>query len=56
MPLVFDKKANETEKLKKQFEVEKAALERKVGELTIVIDWLKKKQEQALGLRKKRNS
>ncbi len=56
MPLVFDKKANETEKLKKQFEVEKAALERKVGELTIDIDWLKKKQEQALELRKKRNS
>ena len=56
MPLVFDKKANETEKLKKQFEVEKEALERKVGELTIDIDWLKKKQEQALGLRKKRNS
>ena len=54
MPSVFDKKANETEKLKKQFEAEKAALERKIGELTI--DWLKKKQEQALELRKKRNS
>jgi transposase len=42
MPSVFDKKANETEKLKKQFEAEKAALERKIGELTIDIDWLKK--------------
>jgi transposase len=52
MPLVFDKKANETEKLKQQFEVEKAALERKIGELTIDIDWLKKKQEQASQLRK----
>jgi transposase-like protein len=50
MPSVFDKKANETEKLKKQFEAEKAALERKIGELTIDIDWLKKKQEQALEL------
>jgi len=56
MPLVFDKKANETEKLKKQFEVEKTALERKIGELTIDIDWLKKKQEQALEMKKKRNS
>ena len=56
MPSVFDKKANGIEKLKKQFEVEKAALERKIGELTIDIDWLKKKQEQALELRKKRNS
>lgn len=56
MPSVFDKKANGTEKLKKQFEAEKAALERKIGELTIDIDWLKKKQEQALELRKKRNS
>jgi len=56
MPLVFDKKANEAEKLKKQFEAEKAALERKVGELTIDIDWLKKKQAQALEMRRKRNS
>jgi len=56
MPSVFDKKATETEKLKQQFEVEKAALERKIGELTIDIDWLKKKQIQALELRKKRNS
>lgn len=56
MPSVFDKKAAETEKLKQQFEEEKAVLERKIGELTIDIDWLKKKQAQALELRKKRNS
>jgi len=40
MPLVFDKKASETERLKQEFEVEKAALEPKVGELTIDLDWL----------------
>ena len=54
MPSVFDKKASETEKLKQEFEAEKAALERKVGELTIDIDWLKKKQIQVLELRKKK--
>ena len=54
MPLVFDKKASETEKLKQEFEVEKAALERKVGELTIDLDWLKKKQIQVLEMRKKK--
>jgi transposase len=54
MPSVFDKKASETEKLKQEFEVEKAALERKVGELTINLDWLKKKQVQVLELRKKK--
>lgn len=37
---VFDKKATTTEKLKRKFQAEKVALERKVGELTIDLDWL----------------
>ena len=42
MPGVFDKKARETEKLKQEFEVEKAVLECKIAEFTIDLDWLKK--------------
>jgi len=54
MATVFDKKANETEKLKIEYEAEKEALITKIGQLTIDIDWLKKKQVEALELRKKR--
>jgi len=54
MATVFDKKANETEKLKVEHEAEKEALVNKIGQLTIDIDWLKKKQVEALELRKKR--
>ena len=54
MATVFDKKTNETEKLKIEYEAEKEALVTKIGQLTIDIDWLKKKQAEALELRKKR--
>ena len=54
MATVFDKKTNETEKLKIEYEAEKEALVTKIGQLTIDIDWLKKKQVEALELRKKR--
>ena len=54
MATVFDKKTNETEKLKIEHEAEKEALVTKIGQLTIDIDWLKKKQVEALELRKKR--
>ena len=42
MATVFDKKTNETEKLKIEYEAEKEALVTKIGQLTIDIDWLKK--------------
>ena len=54
MAVVFDKKANETEKLKQEHEAEKEALVTKIGQLTIDIDWLKKKQVEVLELKKKR--
>ena len=54
MAVVFDKKANETEKLKQEHEAEKEALVNKIGQLTIDIDWLKKKQVEVLELKKKR--
>lgn len=54
MATVFDKKTNEAEKLKLENEAEKEALVSKIGQLTMDIDWLKKKQVEALELRKKR--
>jgi transposase len=54
MATVFDKKTNDTEKLKIEYEAEKEALVTKIGQLTIDIDWLKKTQVEALELRKKR--
>ncbi|WP_405054401.1 transposase [Tepidibacillus marianensis] len=42
MPAVFDKKNNEIEELKKEYEAEKEALVKKIGELTLDVDWLKK--------------
>ncbi len=54
MATVFDKKTNEAEKIKLEYEAEKEALVNKIGQLTIDIDWLKKKQVEALELRKKR--
>lgn len=54
MATVFDKKTNDTEKLKIEYEAEKEALVTKIGQLTIDIDWLKKKQVEVLELRKKR--
>jgi len=54
MATVFDKKTNEAEKIKLEYEAEKEALVTKIGQLTIDIDWLKKKQVEALELREKR--
>lgn len=54
MPAVFDKKNNEVEKIKKEHEEEKEALVKKIGELTLDVDWLKKKQDQISQMKKKR--
>jgi transposase-like protein len=55
MATVFDKNTNETEKLKTAYEAEKEALVTKIGQLTIDIDWLKKKQVEVLELRRKKH-
>jgi transposase-like protein len=54
MATVFDKKTNDTERLKIEYEAEKEALVTKIGQLTIDIDWLKKKQVEVLELRRKK--
>jgi len=56
MAVVFDKKATELERLKQEHEAEREALVSKIGQLTLDVDWLKKKQAQGLELRKKRRS
>jgi len=56
MPIVFDKKATKLEKLQQEHEAEREALVSKIGQLTLDVDWLKKKQIQASELRKKRRS
>lgn len=53
MPAVFDKKNENIEKLKQEHEEEKELLVNKIGELTMDVDWLKKKQKQISQLKKK---
>jgi transposase len=55
MSVVFDKKASETEKLKQEFEAEKEDLFNQIGQLTVELNWLKKKQQQVSDWKKKRN-
>ncbi|MEV2811857.1 hypothetical protein ABND62_21755 [Paenibacillus larvae] len=40
--MVFEKKNNETDKLRKEYESKKEHLQKLVGQLTVEIDWLKK--------------
>lgn len=41
--MVFDKKSSETEKMKKEYQSKQEHLEKLVGQLTVEVDWLKKK-------------
>ena len=40
---VFEKKTNEAEKMRKEYESKQEHLEKLVGQLTVEVDWLKKK-------------
>jgi putative transposase len=40
---VFEKKASEADKVRKEYEAKQEHLEKLVGQLTIEVDWLKKK-------------
>ena len=54
MSSVFDKKGEDVNKVKKEYEEEKEILIKKIGELSMDVDYLKKKQNQVLQMRKKR--
>lgn len=55
MPAVFDKKATEKENMKKEHDAEKEDLINQIGQLTVEKNWLKKKQQQASELRKRKS-
>lgn len=54
MSSAFNKKSDENAKATKALEEEKEALERKVGQLTMEMEWLKKKQQQVLEMKRKK--
>jgi putative transposase len=41
--MVFEKKSSEADKIKKEYESKQEHLEKLVGQLTVEVDWLKKK-------------
>jgi transposase len=41
--MVFEKKSSEADKMKKEYESKQEHLEKLVGQLTVEVDWLKKK-------------
>lgn len=43
MPMIFNKKEKQVEKLKKSHEQEKEELVKEIGQLTVEVNWLKKK-------------
>ncbi|ALX48761.1 transposase [Lentibacillus amyloliquefaciens] len=53
MPVVFDKKSTEMEQLKQEHEAEKEELINQIGQLTVDMNWLKKKQQQVSDWRRK---
>lgn len=54
MSAVFNKKNEDVDKLKQEHEDEKELLVKKIGEVTLDVDWLKKKQIQISQMKKKR--
>lgn len=54
MPSVFDKKGDDVNKIKMEHEEEKEILIKKIGELSMDVDYLKKKQNQVLQMRRKK--
>ena len=53
LPSLFTRGASETEKMRKQHEAEKEELTRQIGQLTIEINWLKKKSAEVHQRRRK---
>ena len=54
MATVFDKKGESIEKVKQEYEAEKELLVKKIGELTLDVDFLKKKHNQIAEMRKRK--
>ena len=54
MATVFDKKGESIDKVKEEYEAEKELLVKKIGELTLDVDFLKKKHNQVLEMRRRK--
>ena len=54
MPSVFAKKGEDIDKIQKEHEEEKETLIKKIGELSMDVDYLKKKHEQVSQMRRKK--
>lgn len=54
MSAVFDKKGETIEKIQKEHEEEKELLIKKIGELSMDVDYLKKKHNQVSQMRRKK--
>ena len=54
MATVFDKKGESIDKVKEEYEAEKERLVKKIGELTLDVDFLKKKHKQVSEMRKRK--
>ena len=55
LPAVFSKKATDIEKLNQEHEAEKEELINQIGQLTVDLNWLKKKQQQNSQWQRKKN-
>lgn len=55
MPTVFDKESAEIEKVKQEYEAEKEELVNQIGQLTVDMNWLKKKQQQVYDWKRKKH-
>jgi len=53
LPRLFTRGASEIEKMRKQYEAEKEELTRQIGQLTIEVNWLKKKSAELNQRRRK---
>lgn len=53
LPSLFTRGTSETEKMRKQYEAEKEELTRQIGQLTIEVNWLKKKSAEIHQRRRK---
>lgn len=46
LPSLFTRGASETEKMRKQYEKEKDQLTQQIGQLSVELNWLKKKSDE----------
>lgn len=53
LPSLFTRGASEVEKMRRQYEAEKEELTKQIGQLTIEVNWLKKKSAELYERRRK---